>query len=207
MLVGGRGSNLAALLESGLDVRLVVSHRAQVGALDIAARAGVPARVLLPQRGMPRQEYDQELAAWLADSGIEAVVAAGYLRILTAPMVDRYAGRILNVHPSLLPAFPGLSAIEQALAHGVKMTGVTVHLVDAGLDSGPIVAQEPVPVLPGDTADTLAARIQAVEHRLLPAAAWALDQGRLRVTGRHVAWGDPEGRPDRSRPRAAGSPR
>ncbi len=194
VLVGGRGSNLQALLASGLDVRLVVSHRAGVGALDIAAAAGVPARVLLARADRGPLAYDQELAALLADAGIQAVVAAGYLRILRAPVIDQYPGRILNVHPSLLPAFPGLHAIEQALAHGVKVTGVTVHLVDAGLDSGPIVAQEAVPVAPEDTADTLAARLQPVEHRLLPAAAWAMDQGRLHVAGRHVAWGEPDPR-------------
>ncbi len=213
VLVGGRGSNLAALLESGLDVRLVVSHRARVGALDIAARAGVPARVLLPRKAEGPVALDRTLAEWLEAAGIEAVAAAGYLRILRAPVVDRYVGRILNVHPSLLPAFPGLHALEQALAHGVKVTGVTVHLVDAGLDSGPIVAQEPVPVLPGDTADTLGARVQAVEHRLLPAAAWALDEGRLEVRGRQVRWrqtsagvcappgGTRRGAPDKSEPR------
>lgn len=196
VLVGGRGSNLAALLEAGVNVRLVVSHRAGVGALDIAAAAGVPARVLLPAEVGGPIAYDRQLAQWLDADGIEAVAAAGYLRILRAPMVERFAGRILNVHPSLLPSFPGLHAMEQALAHGVKVTGATVHLVDAGLDSGPIVSQEAVPVRPDDTADTLAARVQAVEHRLLPAAAWALDQGRLSVRGRQVVWRtDPPARP------------
>ena len=183
---------MAALLDAGLNVRLVVSHRANVGALDIAARAGVSARVLLPRADRGPVAYDRELAAWLGDAHIDAVVAAGYLRILRAPVVDRYPGRILNVHPSLLPAFPGLNAVEQALAHGVKVTGVTVHLVDAGLDSGPIVAQEAVAVAPGDTPDTLAARLQVVEHRLLPAAAWALEQGWLQVDGRHVTWTEPK---------------
>ncbi|MDA8200431.1 MAG: phosphoribosylglycinamide formyltransferase [Thermaerobacter sp.] len=192
VLVGGRGSNLAALLDAGLDVGLVVSHRAEVGALDIAARAGVPARVLLPRAGRGPLAYDRELASWLGEAHIDAVVAAGYLRILRAPVIDRYPGRILNVHPSLLPAFAGLHAIEQTLAHGVKVTGVTVHLVDAGLDSGPIVAQQAVAVAPDDTPATLSARLQVVEHRLLPAAAWALDQGRLRVNGRHVIWTEPE---------------
>lgn len=192
VLVGGRGSNLAALLDAGLDVGLVVSHRAEVGALDIAARAGVPARVLLPRAGRGPLAYDRELASWLGEAHIDAVVAAGYLRILRAPVIDRYPGRILNVHPSLLPAFAGLHAIEQTLAHGVKVTGVTVHLVDAGLDSGPIVAQQAVAVAPDDTPATLSARLQVVEHRLLPAAAWALDQGRLRVNGRHVIWTESE---------------
>jgi phosphoribosylglycinamide formyltransferase-1 len=188
VLVGGRGSNLAALLAAGLDVRLVVSHRAHVGALDIAREASVTAHVLTARSHPDPVEYDAELAHLLEEAGVEAVVAAGFLRMLREPVLSRFPGRILNVHPSLLPAFPGLHAIEQALAHGVKVTGVTVHLVDAGLDSGPIVAQEAVEVLPGDTADTLAGRIHPVEHRLLPAAARALEQGRLVVAGRTVTW-------------------
>jgi phosphoribosylglycinamide formyltransferase-1 len=192
VLVGGTGSNLRALLEAGLDVRLVVSHRDRVGALALAADAGVPVRVLLPRAVPDPLEYDRQLAQWLLAAGVEAVAAAGYLRILHAPVLDRYPNRILNVHPSLLPAFSGLHAVEQALAHGVKVTGVTVHFVDAGMDSGPIVAQAPVTVAPDDTLESLSERIHAVEHRLLPSAAWALDQGRLTVTGRQVRW-HPEG--------------
>jgi len=188
VLVGGTGSNLRALLDAGLDVRLVVSHRDQVGALQIAAAAGVPVRVLLPRAVPDPLEYDRQLVRWLVEAGVELVAAAGYLRILRAPVLERYPNRILNVHPSLLPAFPGLHAVEQALKHGVKVTGVTVHLVDAGMDSGPIVAQAPVPIDPDDTVESLSERIHVVEHRLLPRAAWALDQGRLTVAGRYVRW-------------------
>ncbi|CAB1129255.1 Phosphoribosylglycinamide formyltransferase [Candidatus Hydrogenisulfobacillus filiaventi] len=188
VLVGGSGTNLEALLETRPDIRveLVVSHRAGVRALEVAARFGVPAEVLLPRRYPDREAYDRALLALLEARGIEAVALAGYLRWLSPVMVDRYAGRMLNLHPSLLPAFPGLDAIRQAWEWGVRVTGVTVHLVDNGHDSGPIVLQEAVPVPPGIGLEELEARIHAVEHRLFPAAVGLVDQGRIRVQGRRV---------------------
>lgn len=168
VLASGRGSNLAALLER-LDATVwivaVASNRADAPALALAADAGIPTAAL--PRGDDAEARDAALSAWLDDHRVELVVLAGFMEILTPGFVARH--RTINVHPSLLPDFPGLRAWEQALAAGVAETGATVHLVDAGLDTGPVLAQEAVPVLPGDDADALHARIQAVEHRLLPA--------------------------------------
>lgn len=183
VLVGGRGSNLAALLRAGIDVGLVVSHRAGVGALEVARAGAVPATVLEPKAFVDRAAYDRALLRVLEASGVDGVVLAGFLRILGPEVVDAYAGRLLNVHPSLLPAFPGLHAPRQALAAGVRVTGTTVHFVDRGMDTGPIIAQVPVPVWPEDTEATLTARIQAVEHRLLPRVVRLVEAG-------EVAWAD-----------------
>jgi phosphoribosylglycinamide formyltransferase-1 len=167
VLASGRGSNLAALLER-LDptaaIVAVASNKPGAPALDRAAEAGISTAVF--PRGEDADARDAALSAWLGERGVELVVLAGFMEILTPAFVARH--RTINVHPSLLPAFPGLRAWEQALAAGVAETGATVHLVDAGLDTGPVLAQEAVPVLSGDDADALHARIQAVEHRLLP---------------------------------------
>lgn len=185
-LVGGTGSNLRALINDGAPIRLVISHKAGVGALEIARAAGIP-QVVLPARQYPvREEYDAALLRILGEAGIEALVLAGFLRLLSDRVVDTYAGRAVNVHPSLLPAFPGLHAVRQALEYGVRVTGVSVHLVDRGLDSGPIIFQEAVSVRPDDTDETLSSRIHAVEHRLLPRAVRLLDAHRLEVQGRQV---------------------
>lgn len=185
-LVGGTGTNLRALLEAGSPISLVVSHKPGVGALNIAASAGIPGVVLDPREYRGRDQYDAALLELLQESRIEALVLAGFLRILTAPVVRAYEGRAVNVHPSLLPAFQGLHAVRQALTYGVKATGVTVHFVDEGLDSGPIIFQEAVEVLPDDTEDTLSERIHAIEHRLLPKAVSLIDENRLTISGRHV---------------------
>ncbi|MBX5467769.1 MAG: phosphoribosylglycinamide formyltransferase [Firmicutes bacterium] len=186
VLVGGQGTNLRALLEAGIEVVVVVSHRQGVGALDIAARWGVPAIVLLPRDYPDRAAYGEALRSILADYRVEAVALAGFLRWLDPKTVAAYKNRILNVHPSLLPAFPGLDGVDQALAGGVRWTGVTVHVVDEGHDTGPIVAQCPVPVAPDDDPSRLAARVHAVEHRLFPAVVKAFDAGLIRVDGRRV---------------------
>lgn len=186
VLVSGRGSNLLALVEAGCPIYRVLSHRPQALALDIAQKAGIAHRFLNPHQFEDRLAYDRALAEDLEVAEIEAVVLAGYLRLITPPLVERYAGRMINVHPSLLPAFPGLHAVKQALDYGVKVTGATVHFVDTGLDSGPIIAQEAVTIRPDDTENTLASRIQSVEHRLLPAAVHAIDQGKIRIEGRKV---------------------
>lgn len=165
VLVSGEGSNLQALLDEGLPVRAVASNRAAVRALERAEAAGVPAAVF-ELAGFPtREARDLAMADWLDDQGVDVVVCAGYMHLLTAGFLDRFPDRILNVHPSLLPAFPGAHAIDDALAAGVETTGVTVHVVDDGLDTGRVIAQEQVPVEPRAT---LEERIHAAEHRLLP---------------------------------------
>jgi phosphoribosylglycinamide formyltransferase-1 len=165
VLVSGEGTNLQALLDSGLPVVAVASNRDHVPALGRAERAGVPAAVFELNDYATRAARDAAMAGWLGERGAEIVVCAGYMHLLTASFLDRFPERIVNVHPSLLPDFPGFRAIEEALAAGVETTGVTVHLVDEGLDTGAIVRQEPVPVEPRAT---LVERLHAVEHRLLP---------------------------------------
>lgn len=167
VLASGRGSNLVALFERAdptVAIVAVVSNRGDSAALERAREYGVEAAVF--PSGDDRATRDAALVDWLRARDVELVVLAGFMELLTPVLVD--ALPTINVHPSLLPAFPGLRAWEQALAAGVSETGVTVHLVDHGLDTGPILAQESVPVLPGDDASTLHARIQEVEHRLLP---------------------------------------
>ncbi len=168
VLASGRGSNLAALLDR-LDgtatIVAVASDQAAAPALERAREAGIEAAVFAVEDG-DRAARDRRLADWLVERGVELVVLAGFMQILTEAVVERLP--VINVHPSLLPAFPGLRAWEQALAAGARETGVTVHFVDRGLDTGPVIAQEPVPVRAGDTPDALHERIQAVEHRLLP---------------------------------------
>jgi phosphoribosylglycinamide formyltransferase-1 len=167
VLVSGEGTNLQALLDAGLAVVAVASNKPAVRALARAERALVPAAVFPLDEYTRRDERDAAMAAWLEERGTEVVVCAGYMHLLTPSFLDRFPDRIVNVHPSLLPEFPGARAIEAALAAGVETTGVTVHLVDEGLDSGRIVSQEPVPVEPRAT---LVERLHAVEHRLLPEA-------------------------------------
>jgi phosphoribosylglycinamide formyltransferase-1 len=179
VLVSGEGTNLQALLEADLPVVAVASDNTKAKALDRAAKAGIEAAALPAVEFDSRERRDEELAEWLAERDVELVVLAGYMQLLTPPFLERFPGRILNVHPSLLPAFPGAHAVEDALAHGVKVTGATVHFVDEGIDTGPIVLQEAVEIREGDTAETLHARIQEVEHRLLPEAVRLFLEGKL----------------------------
>ncbi len=165
VLVSGEGSNLQALLDAGLPVAAVASSRGGVRALERAAAAGVPAAAFPLDEFADRGRRDATMANWLQEQGVRLVVCAGYMHLLTPAFLGRFPGRIVNVHPSLLPEFPGARAIDDALAAGVELTGVTVHYVDEGLDTGDVIRQEPVPVEP---ADTLAERIHAVEHRILP---------------------------------------
>ncbi len=190
VLVSGRGSNLQALIDAigrnelRATIAVVISNVPGVAALDRAAAAGIDTLVL-PHRDWPsREAYDEALAAALRDKGAALVCLAGFMRRLSARFLEAYDGPVLNVHPSLLPAFPGLDGPGQALAHGVKVAGCTVHLVTAELDAGPIVAQSAVPVLPADTADTLAARILVEEHRLFPQAVGRVLDGAWRIDGR-----------------------
>jgi phosphoribosylglycinamide formyltransferase-1 len=191
VLISGRGSNLQALIDAqqrgelGGEIAIVVSNVETAAGLERARRAGIPV-VVRDHRGREREDFDAELVRVLRDHGVELVCLAGFMRLLSPVFIRAFAGRVLNVHPALLPAFPGLDAQRQALEHGVKVSGATVHLVDEGLDSGPIVAQEAVPVRSEDTAETLAARILEAEHRIYPRAVRLLLEGRCRVEGRRV---------------------
>ena len=177
VLASGRGSNMAALLAAmahpafPAQAVLVLSNRPDAGALDLARKAGIRA-VCVDDRpfGRDRAAHEASIQAALVEANTEIVCLAGYMRLLTPLLVDCWAGRMLNIHPSLLPAFPGLHTHARALAAGVRLHGCTVHLVTAAMDEGPILAQAAVPVLPGDDADTLAARVLAQEHLLYPAA-------------------------------------
>jgi phosphoribosylglycinamide formyltransferase-1 len=191
VLISGRGTNLQALLDAatggglGGEVAVVVSNVASAGGLARAQRAGVPA-VSLDHRGRPREEYDREVMGILGQAGVELVCLAGYMRLLSPVFLRAFPGRVLNVHPSLLPAFPGRDAQRQAWEHGVKVSGATVHVVDEGLDAGPIVAQEAVLVLEEDGPDDLAARILEAEHRIYPSAVRVMLEGRGRLEGRRL---------------------
>lgn len=190
VLVSGRGSNLQALIDACADadfpaeIALVISNVSDAGALDRAARADIPS-TLIDHRWTPdRAVYGDRLDQALRDAEIELVCLAGFMRILDAGFVERWSGRMLNVHPSLLPAFKGLDTHQQAIDAGVRIAGCSVHLVTPDLDDGPILAQAAVPVLPNDTADDLAARVLVQEHRLYPMALRAIAEGRVEVDGR-----------------------
>lgn len=190
VLISGRGSNMAALLAAAEDpaypaeIALVLSNRADAAGLAHAASRGVPTAVVESRafRG-DRPGFEAAMEAEIARHGARIIALAGFMRVLTEGFVARWEGRMINVHPSLLPAFPGLDTHERALAAGVRLHGCTVHLVTAGVDEGPILAQAAVPVLPGDDAASLAARVLEQEHRLYPAALAWLAAGRVRVEG------------------------
>lgn len=176
VLISGRGSNLKALIdaiqESRLDasIAVVISNRADAPGLEHGRRAGLETLVIPHQGYATREAYDRVLIQALQDRGVALVCLAGFMRLLSPVFVDAFPGRILNIHPSLLPKYPGLHPQQQALDDGATVSGATVHFVNADLDAGPIVLQREVPVLPGDDADALAARILEVEHRLYPDA-------------------------------------
>lgn len=179
VLISGRGSNLESILHSGVPVAAVISNEAGAGGLQIAERRGVPARVV-PHREYPtREAFDAALAAEIDRFAPQLVAMAGFMRIVTPGFVERYSGRLVNIHPSLLPAFPGLSTHARALAAGVKVHGCTVHFVTRELDHGPIIVQAAVPVLAGDTAEVLAARVLREEHQVYPIAIRWFLEGRL----------------------------
>jgi phosphoribosylglycinamide formyltransferase 1 len=193
VLASGRGSNLQAIVDA-IDagrcparVAVVVSDRKDAPALERARRAGIRAVHLEPRAYPDRTAFDAAIAEVLDADGVELVCLAGYMRVLSAEFVRRYRARILNIHPALLPAFRGLDAQRQALLHGVKVSGATVHFVDEGVDTGPIVLQAAVPVLDEDTDTSLSARILAEEHRLYPEAIRLYAEGRLEVSGRRVS--------------------
>ena len=178
-LISGRGSNLQALLDAGLPVSAVISNRAHAKGLELAASRGIPARVVAHRAFGTREDFERALAQEIDSYVPRLIVLAGFMRVLTATFVERYRSRILNIHPSLLPAFPGLETHARALAAGVKVHGCTVHYVTAELDHGPIVIQAAVPVLPDDTPAALAARVLAHEHVIYPRAVRWFLEGRL----------------------------
>lgn len=187
VLISGSGSNLQALIDSddlGGDLVLVVSDRPAVAGLDRAGRAGIETATVAPDPEDSRAAWEMALVDTVAQANPDLVVLAGFMKILSGSFVNRWP--TVNVHPSLLPAFPGAHAPEEAIAWGVKVSGVTVHFVDEQVDNGPIILQESVVVESGDTADTLHARIQTVEHRLLPQAIALICAGRTQRDGRHV---------------------
>jgi phosphoribosylglycinamide formyltransferase-1 len=153
---------------------------------NFAETFGIPALAVRPKDYDSREAYEADIVRALHEREIDFVVLAGYMRLITPVLLYAFADRILNIHPSLLPAFPGLQAVEQALDYGAKVVGVTVHFVDGGMDSGPIIAQEAIPVLPTDTAESLYARVQTIEHRLYPAVVRAFAEDRIRLDGRRV---------------------
>ena len=189
VLVSGSGTNLQALLDDPVirpHIALVLSDRHGVRSLERARGAGIESAVIEPHDYPDRSDFDRAVLTCLEDRRIDTLVSAGYMRLLGKPVLDVFEGRWLNIHPALLPSFPGMHGVSDALAYGVKVTGVTVFLVDEGVDTGPIVAQEVVEVLPDDDWDSLEVRIHAAEHRQLPLAVRALIEGRLEVEGRRV---------------------
>jgi phosphoribosylglycinamide formyltransferase-1 len=192
VLASGRGSNLQAIIDA-IDggrlhavLALVISNKAEAQALERARKHGAPAVFLDPKTTPGREAYDAVILEHLRKHEVGLVALAGYMKIVTRVIIDAYAGRIMNIHPSLLPSFTGLAAQQQALDWGVKMSGCTVHFVEEGVDTGPIIQQTAVPVLEGDTAESLEARILAQEHRIYPEAIQLFAEGRLAIEGRRV---------------------
>jgi phosphoribosylglycinamide formyltransferase-1 len=194
ILLSGRGSNFEAIaknIETGTldaEIAVVVSNRPEARGLEIAQARGLNA-VCLPSKGLEREIYDRQVIAELRRNQVDLVCLAGYMRLLSASFIREFPERILNIHPSLLPAFPGLDAQRQALEHGVRISGCTVHFVDEDLDAGPILIQAPVPVRDEDTVETLSARILAEEHRIYSEAIAIVLSGRYRICGRRVLVG------------------
>ncbi|MBD3426885.1 MAG: phosphoribosylglycinamide formyltransferase [Candidatus Omnitrophica bacterium] len=193
VFVSGNGSNLQALLDeasrgrlSGGEIKLVVSDKKEAFALERAEKAGVKTLVKEADPSQSREEYDRQIAEHLEKEKIDLIVLAGFMRLLSERFVNRYRGRIMNVHPALLPSFKGTHGIRDALDYGVKVTGVTVHFVDEGLDSGPVIMQECLEIRENESLDSLEERIHELEHRMYPAAVRSFVEGRIKVEGRKV---------------------
>lgn len=192
VLLSGRGSNFEALADSvtsaripNAEISVVISHRENAPGVERARMRGIYACVI-PSKGLDREVYDRQVVSVLQEKKVDLVCLAGYMRLLSSYFVRAFPERILNIHPSLLPAFPGLEAQRQALEHGVKFAGCTVHFVDENLDAGPIVLQAAVPVHDSDTVDSLSSRILAEEHRVYSEAVRMILEGRYRIEGRRV---------------------
>lgn len=191
ILISGRGSNFEAIANAiarrrlDAEIAIVIANRASAAGLDIARERGIPMRVI-ESRGMEREAYDKLVVEELRTHDVDLVCLAGFMRLLSASFVQSFPNRVVNIHPSLLPAFPGLDAQRQALEYGAKITGCTVHIVDEFLDSGPILVQAAVPVLDGDTVESLSARILAQEHVIYPKAIGYLAENRVDLQGRRA---------------------
>ena len=191
-LVSGRGSNFQMIAEKILEgsipaqIGAVVSNKADAKALETARRLGIPAYAVDPKKYFTRKGHEKEIVRILESCGTGLVIAAGYMRILTPYIIGKYRYRIMNIHPSLLPAFPGIAAQKQALAYGAKVTGCTVHFIDEGTDTGPVILQRAVPVLETDTPAELSKRILEQEHEVFPEAVSLFCQGKLEISGRKV---------------------
>lgn len=196
VFASGEGTNFQAMVDAwqkgyfgateATTIELLVSDKPQAPVVQRAIQAGVDTYVFRPKEYSSREQYEIEIVAELERRGIDLIVLAGYMRLLTPTIVNPYMGRMINVHPSLLPAFPGKDALGQALAYGVKLTGITVHFVDDGMDTGPIVAQQAIEVQPHDTAETLAERIHEIERKLYPQVVAQIAQGKVTLEGRQV---------------------
>ena len=200
VLASGSGTNLQALIDAWkggtlapAELVVVGVNIASCGAIERAHKAGIETFVLSHKSFATREDFDRALVAELRSRDVELVVLAGFMRVLTGTFLDAFPLRVINIHPALLPAFPGVHAQKQALDCGVKLAGCTVHFVDKGTDTGPIIAQAAVPVLPGDDEDSLGKRILGEEHRLLPAVVRAVASGQVRVEGRQVRVAPPSG--------------
>ena len=199
VLVSGSGTNLQAIIDRISDgslsaqIACVISNKADAYALERAKAHGIPAVHLDHRAFTGREAYDGALVDTLRAHGVQLVVLAGFMRIITPVLLEAFPLSIMNIHPALLPSFPGLHAQLQAVQYGVKISGCTVHFVDEGTDTGPIIMQVAVPVLDGDTEETLSARIQVEEHRIFPEAIQLFAEGRLRVEGRKVTVAPPDG--------------
>jgi phosphoribosylglycinamide formyltransferase 1 len=196
VLISGTGTNLQAIIDAvgrgelRAEIRIVISNRANVPGLERARSAGIPTRVIEHRRFSSREDFDRALAAALTGHGAELVVCAGFMRLLSPVMLSAFPDRVMNIHPALLPAFPGVHAQSAALQYGVRLTGCTVFFVREGVDDGPIIAQAAVPVMPGDTEESLSERIRAEEHRIYPWAIRLFQEGRLTIEGRAVRIAD-----------------
>lgn len=192
VLASGGGTNLQAIIDRCQDgsldaeIAIVITNKPGAGALDRAAQAGIQTLCIDHRNYDGREAFDQAVVDALKEAGVELVVLAGFMRIITQTFLDAFPERVINIHPALLPAFPGLNVQQQAIDYGARFSGCTVHFVDGGVDTGPIIIQAVVPILPNDTADTLAARILTQEHRIYPRAIQLIAEDRVRVDGRQV---------------------
>lgn len=197
VLASGGGTNLQAIIDRCQDgsldaeIAVVITNNPGAGALDRAHKAGIPTLCINHREFPQREDFDRAVITALQKSGVELVVLAGFMRIITQTFIDAFPNRVINIHPALLPAFPGLHVQQQAIDYGARFSGCTVHLVDGGVDTGPIIIQAVVPVLPGDDADKLAARILVQEHRIYPRAIQLIAEGRVHVDGRRVTISPP----------------
>lgn len=202
ILASGGGTNLQAIIDRikdgtlNAEIALILSNKSGAGALQRGRQAGIPTLFIDHRQYPDRIEFDRAMIAALTEAGVELVVMAGFMRLISDEFLAAFPGRIMNIHPALLPAFPGLNAQQQAIKHGARISGCTVHFVDSGVDTGPIIIQAAVPVLEDDTEQTLAARILHQEHRIYPEAVRLYSEGRLRIVGRQVRILPPLASPD-----------